>query len=344
MSRDYQFRWAFATTKQSAYGTPTADGSLLKSGYIKGPDFAKPKPHHIRSNSQFGQGDEWARGQEVEFWDLDLARNFDLTTLLAGLIGGFALGSVTSSQPAVGTDPTVYDHDFLPLVSATAVQLPAMSIVEEVVAQTGMKKKIQDLIVANFKLSGSGTERLQISAALKGSGQLANSSLSMPAITAASFLRQKDVKLELGAFGGALTDVSLLLKPWEFSYDNDNAGDTDGYFPGSGLYRGRHEIGKERKCGFMFNLLQTADGQELDRLLATTNLAARLTATGPTITGIYKHRVIIDMPDIHYDDVEKVVIDGRNAWKIMCNINVDHSGGVSYPFKYSVRNDQSAYL
>src|SRR3990167_5349059 len=99
MARQFGFKWACALTKQSAYGTAIADGSLLKAAYIKGPDLAVITPRLIRDNSQYGRGDEWSHGQEVEAWDVSLKRNFDLTTLLAGLIAGFGLGAVTTSQP-----------------------------------------------------------------------------------------------------------------------------------------------------------------------------------------------------------------------------------------------------
>lgn len=342
MARHYQFKWAFANTKQSAYGTAIADGSLVKAGFIEGPDLAIVTPRLIRDNSQFGRGDEWSHGQEQEAFDLSLKRNFDLTTVLAGLFAGFGLGSVTTSQPDGTGNPTVFDHDFKPMDPASSVQLPAMTIVEEPVAHTGIKKNLRDLVVSSFEISGSGVGRLQVSADLKGSGFTANSTLSMPAITAAKFLRQKDVKLEIGAQGGALTDLSTRLKNWSFKYDNKTL-DDDGYFPGSGLYRGRHEF-SEREIDFTFDLLQATDGQEMDRLINNTNLAIKLTAEGEVITGIYKHRVIIDLPDLHYRTVERKYVDGKLAYGIACNIHYDDTGGVLYPVKISVRNDQPAYL
>lgn len=342
MARQYQFKWAFALTKQSAYGTAIADGSLLKAAFVKGPDLAVIVPRLIRDNSQFGRGDEWSHGQEVEAWDLSLRRNFDLTSLLAGLFCGFGLGSVTTSQPDGAGNPTVYDHDFKPMDPATSVQLPAITLVEEPVANTGIKKKIHDLIVSDFEVSGAGVDRLQISASLKGSGNQANSTLSMPAITAAKFLRMKDVKFELGNQGGALTDLSARLKSLRFKYDNKSL-DDDGYYPGSGLYRGRHEF-SEREIELDFDLLQATDGAELDRLINNTNSAIKITAEGEVISSTYKHRVIIDLPDLHFRTVERKYVDGKLAYGITCNIHYDDTGGVLYSVKISVRNDQSAYL
>lgn len=341
MARQYQFKWAFANTKQTAYGTPIADVSINKAGFVKGPDIAVVTPRLVRDNSQFGRGDEWSHGQEVEAWDVSLKRNFDVTSLLAGLFCGFGLGSVTTSQPDAGGNPTVYDHDFKPMDPATSLQLPAITLVEEPVADEGVKKKFHDLVVSSFEVSGSGVDRLQISADLKGSGNQANSTLSMPAITAAKFLRMKDVKLELGNQGGALADVSTRLKSFRFKYDNKTL-DEDGYYPGSGLYRGRHEFG-DREVEFDFDLL-LAGGAEMDRLLNNTNSAIKVTAEGEVISTTYKHRLIIDLPDLHFRTVEKKYIDGKLAYGIACNIHYDDTGGVLYPVKISVRTDQSAYL
>ena len=342
MARQYGFKWAFALTKQTAYGTAIVDGSLVKAAFIKGPDLAVITPRLIRDNSQYGRGDEWSRGQEVESWDVALKRNFDITSLLAGLFCGFGLGAVATTQPDAGGNPTVYDHDFTPQVASTSVQLPAITLVEEPVANTGIKKKIHDLVVSSFEISGAGVDRLQISADLKGSGNQANSTLSMPAITAAKFLRWKDVKFELGNQGGALTDLSSRLKSFRFKYDNKTL-DEDGYYPGSGLYRGRHEFG-DREIELDFDLLQATDGAELDRLINSTNSAIKITAEGETITGIYKHKLIIDLPDLHFRTVERKYVDGKLAYGVACNIHYDDTGGVLYPVKLSVRNDQSAYL
>ena len=346
MARQYQFRWAFANTKHSAYGTAIVDGSLLKAAFIKGPDLAVITPRLIRDNSQSGRGDEWSHGQEVEAWDVSLKRNLDMTSLLAGLFCGFGLGAVTTSQPDAGGNPTVYDHDFTPMVASTSVQLPAITLVEEPVANTGIKKKIHDLVVAMFEISGSGVDRLQISADLKGSGNQANSTLSMPALTATKFLRMKDVKFELGNQGGALTDMSSRLKRFHFKYNNKTL-DEDGYTPGSGLYRGRHEIGDrgdDDGIELDFDLLQATDGAELDRLINNTNSAIKITAEGETITGIYKHRLIIDLPDLHFRTVERKYVDGKLAYGVSCNIHYDDTGGVLYPVKISVRNTETAYL
>lgn len=342
--RHYQFRWAFPTDKQSAYGTAEADGSLIKSGFIKGPDLADRVPRLIRDNSQFGRGDEFSHGQEVEAWDLTLARNFDLTSLMAGLFSAFGLGAVATTQPDAINDPGVYDHAITPQSAASSVQLPQLTIVEEALSLTGIKKKIQDLVVADFTISGSGVDRLQIQANLKGSGQWANSTMAMPTITAARFLRMKDVKFELGLYGQALTDVSSRLKTFSFKWDNKLL-DDDGYFPGSGLFRGRHEF-SDREGTLDFDLLVETDGQELDRLDANTNLAVTITAEGEVLPGAtgFKHTLTIDLPDVHYRIVGKKYVDGKLCYGIAANINFDDGGAVLYPVKITVRNDQVSYL
>ena len=340
MARNYQFKWAFSPTKQSAYGTPLADGVLTTASYIQGPDLAQRTPSLVRDNGQFGRGDEWARTQEIDVWDLALARKMDLNPLLAGLFAGFGLGAVTTTTPLAG----VYQHVFKPIDSLSTLQLPAMTVVEEAIANTGVKKKIQDLVVNDFEISGEGRNRLQIAANLKGSGQWANSTLAMPAPAAGGFLRMKDGLFELGPFGGAFTNMSSLLERFSVKWNN-NLADEDGYILGSGFYRGRHEIGLSREPSFDFDLLQVTDGQELDRLDANTNLKARLTFTGGVISGAHNFTLIIDMPDLHYKTVEKFYTgEGKLAYKISCNLNYDDTGGVLCPLFITVKNDVAVYL
>jgi hypothetical protein len=344
-AHDYQFRWAFSNTKQTAYGTPTADGSLLKGAFVSGPNLVQRKPMVIPNSSMFGLGHEFSNDQAIDAWDIDLSLDFDLSSVLAGICCGFGLGTVNTTTPIGG----VFQHVFKPLDPATALQLPAMSIVEEPINNTGVKKKIQDLIVASWEVSGAGKERLKLSAKLKGSGQWANSSLSMPAITAAKFWRMADCKFELGVFGGALTDVSSRVRGFKVGWDNGNANDVDGYFPGSprdgttlAQFRGRHEIGQRRSPSFSLDLLQDVDGTELDRLDAGTNLAFRVTATGPVISGVHNYTFIADVPDIRYKIVEKKYLDGKLGYGIDSEVHYDDVN--LCPIFVTLKNDQSAYL
>jgi hypothetical protein len=340
MPRKYEVQLAMTHKKQTAYGTTNADGDLTIGAMFSSEKPLTPKPDLIRDNSQLGQGDEWPRTQEIERWQLEGSLEFDLTSRMAGHFLAFGLGAISTSQPNAGPDPTVYDHDITPQSAATSIQLPQMTLLQRTSA--GIKKKIRDLVVDTLTISGKGHDRLKISVGLVGSGFSADSVVAMPAIAAAKFLRMKDLKLEIGAFGGGLTDFSSRVKSWEFKINNNHLKD-DGFFPGSGLYRGRCEFDK-RDYMLSFVVLVDAASQEQDRLLANTNLAAKMTAEGENISGIYNHRLIVETTDVHYEAVELGYEDNKLAYQITCNINYDEAGGVLRPLKASVRNNVAAYL
>lgn len=340
MARDWEIQVALTHKKQTAYGTKNVDGDLTIGALFQLPEPLAIDPEFIRDNSQFGRGHEWSEGQEIESWDLKGSLSFDLTSRIAGHYLAFGLGSIATVQPDAGGNPTVYDHTIKPQDALTSIQLPSMTQVWKYAS--GFKKKIWDLVADTVEIVGQPNKRLQISVGQIGSGNWEASTLSMPAIAAAKFLRMKDLKLEIGGFGGALTDFSSKVKEWRFKIGNNHM-EKDGYYPGSGLYRGRCEFG-DRVYELSFIVVVGADTQERDRLEAITNLAAKMTAEGETISGIYKHRLIVNATDIHYAAVPLGYVDKKLVYKITCNVNYDATGGIVTPVTCDVRNDVAAYL
>lgn len=329
---------AFTTKKQSAYGTENIDGDLTLSHLMEAPDIADRVPEVMPDDDRVGYNHEFSENQEIESWEVTRAFKFNLTSLMAGWIGAFGLGSVVTTQPDVGESPNTYDHT-CKWSTAASKQNPVTTFVEKV--STGIKRKIPDLAVATFEISGEGKQRIQGSVELVGSGRSEASTLTMPASVnqGGSFLRMRGVNFQIGPSASEI-DVSSRLKSWSWTGDLDLQLD-DGYFPGSGLFRGRCEWGV-RKSDLTFTLLLDSGSQEIDDLEANNYLKLILLIQGDLIEDTYYHQATLTLPRISYRAVQVGEEGPFLVYNVECNIHNDSVSG--YPIEWVVRNDQPTYL
>ena len=335
--RDFDLLWAFSTKKQTAYGTKLADVDLTLSTPFKGPDVAVKTPTLETDADQAGRGQEFPESQEIERWDARLARSFDLTSLMAGWVAAFGLGAVTTTQPDQPGAPNTYDHQCRFMTNTFA--LPVTSIVEQPISGAALKSLYRDLAIADFEISAETLGRLQLACNLVGSGFREDSTLSMPSVTAGSFLRMRGVTFQVGPTGSEV-DISSRLKSFNLSVNNNPLED-DGYFPGSGLFRGRLEYGQRREVGLTFRML-VADAVERDHLEGNDYLKAIITAVGAVISTTYNHQIIITVPRLAYTAVPMGFEDGMAVYDIEANVFHDASSG--YPLDITVRNTTVSYL
>lgn len=334
--RDYNVKWAFDTSAQSAYSTPLADGVLLLSAPFKGPDMVQSTPEIITDEEQMGEGHEFLTQQDTEFLDTRLSRNFDMTSFMVGLILAFGMGSVSSALvgPSLTyehtfqfSDPDIDDH-----------QLPQTTIVEEI--STGTKRKIRDLVVSEWTISGGPKERLQIAAEWIGSGHIEASTLTMPATTKGKFLRMSGLQFEIG-IAASEVDVSKRIRTFSVSGKN-NPKEDDGYATGSGQLRCRLLYGK-RTVDFSFVLeVDKANQTLIDQLEAETELSAIITSTGALIETTFFHNIVITLPKLKYRIVNHILEDDKIAYTIEANLFYDNT--ISGPMEIKVRNTQTDYL
>ena len=332
------FEVAFTTKKQAAYGTENIDGDLTLSHLMKASDIADRIPEVMPDDDLVGYNHEFSENQEIESWDLTRAFSFDLTSLMAGWLGAFGLGAVVTSQPDAGGAPNTYDHT-CKWSTAASKQNPVTTFVEKI--SSGIKRKIRDLAVATFEISGEGKQRIQGSVALVGSGHSETSALTMPATInqGGSFLRMRGVNFQIGPSASEI-DVSCRLKSWNWSGDLDLQLD-DGYCPGGGLYRSRCEWGV-RKSDLTFTLLLDSGSQEIDDLEANNYLKLILLAEGDLIETTYNHQFTLTLPRISYRAVQVGEEGPFLVYNIECNIHNDSASG--HPIEFVVRNDQATYL
>ncbi len=312
------------------------DVDLTLAYPFKGPDILEHTPEIIPDVDDIGKGHEWPTRQELERWDTKLKRSFDLTSFMAGWIGAFGLGAVNSALVSTSlayehtckfSDPAVDNH-----------QLPIATVVERL--SSGIKRKVRDLVVSDFTIEGSGKNRLSLEMNLVGSGFKEVSTLTMPTLTAGKFLRMSGTTLQVG-IAGSEVDVSSRLKKWTLKVSN-NLFEEDGYYPGSGLYRGRCLYGK-RKVDFNFALeLEESDDVGLDHLESGQELKAILSTTGDLIEDTSYHQLILTIPKLKYSLVPIGIEDQKQVYSLECNVFYD--SGISGPIELKVTNTQASYL
>jgi len=336
MPRDYDVMWAFSTKKQSAYGTTLDDVDLTLSYPFKGPDILELTPEYLTDEDKVAQGHEWLTRQDLEYWDTHLKRSFDLTSFMAGWIGAFGLGLVSS---ALASTSLAYDHTCrFSDPSVDNHQLPIATIVEKL--SSGIKRKISDLVVEDFTISGDGKNRLQLEMNIVGSGQTASSSLSMPSVTAGTFLRMSGLQFQIGVSGSEV-DVSSRLRKWELKVNNNLMKD-DGYYPGSGNYRGRCLYGR-RTAEFNFTLeLEESAQVELTHLANNQELKAIVTVTDALIEDTSYHGFVLTVPKLKYKMTPIGVEDGKQIYNVECNLFYDSAAGG--PLELKITNTQADYL
>jgi len=328
--RDYDMKIAVGPEKQSAYGTALVDGSLDTFYPMNGVAFLEEDPGFVPNDDQVGIG-EWPTDQNQEMKDCRMSLGYDCGTWMLGWVTAFGLGN---STPAL-LDTTAYSHTNIPITASK--QLPVTTIAVQPTA--GIKRKVRDIAVARFKISGEGKQRLKLEFDLIGSGHVASSALSFPTISADSFLRTHGVTFEIGASGSEVDD-SDRLKKWSFEWDNHPLED-DGYYPGSGQVRGRLEHG--RRTGTLeFDLLLDANTTELDHLEANDALKAIITAQGALIESTYYHKLVLTLPKLKYKALPMGSEDNMVLYNVKSNLLYD--SGVGYLVQAVVNNLCTGFL
>jgi hypothetical protein len=329
--RDYDVLCAFSTKKQSAYATALLDASLNKSYPFLGPDLLEEEQGFVPNDDQIGVG-EFATTRYQELKDCKLTRRWDCGSNMLGWVAAFGLGAVSTAQQGA---TAAYLHTIIPQTATQ--QLNATTIVEQ--QSTGIKNKIRDICVESFKISGKGKERLKLETNLVGSGHVATSALTMPALTADSFLRMHGVKFEIGVAASEV-DVSARIKGFDFEWNNNPLLD-DGYYPNSGQVRGRLHHGR-RAAKLGFQLLLDANSVERTALLAGTLSKCIITVTGALIESTYYHKGIITIPALYY----KALPIGSEDNMLLYNVETDikYDSVIGYLVQFEVTNTLTALL
>lgn len=286
-----EMQWAFSTKQQADYDTALDDGDIDQSQPVRDPNVAVVSKEMRSDKATYGKGHEFATSVWEVARDVRFNRNFDGSSLILGWLFAFGLGKVNTTNPY----GSVYRHQmyFFDPDDESTISLPVTSVIEKVSA--GIQRKIDSLAVGSFTVSGEGFEHLNATCELIGKGSTAASVASLPALSTVSYLTSNFATIKLG---DAAEDISTRVRSWSVAINN-NPREDRGYFPGSGIYRGRLEIGSRTAIpSLVVDLDDSSD--ILDDFINGTLLSLEIMCEGATISGSYKHYLKIIFPDLYY--------------------------------------------
>src|SRR3990172_8051498 len=182
----YEMLWRFSANRQSALGTALGDGNLTLSAVVSGYDVGKLSHRLISNAEQYGKGHPYATSQRKVAQMTALQRAAELNDIFAGWAAAFCLGSVATTQPNPTNNPAAYDHVIKWSNMAASKTMPFTTIHEKPWA--GLARKLADLVVASFTLSGRGQDPVQMAIQMLGSGRSADAALTPPTLATPSYL------------------------------------------------------------------------------------------------------------------------------------------------------------
>lgn len=332
--------WAYSVKKQSDYDTAVLDADLTQAHPIKEISIGQVTKELRSDRETIGKGHEYPTQVWEVARDTRFTRAFDGSSDILGWLFAFGCGKIQSTQQGVSA---AYLHKltlFDPAVETTS-QLPVTTIVEKVTAATALKRSLLSMAVVGITVSAEGFEHLSVSADFIGSGKTENSSLTMPGLVSAHYLASNAAVIKLG---DASEDISTRVRSWSIALAN-NPKEGRGYFPSSGLYRGRLEVGARTIVPSLVVDL-SADSDLLDDFLANTEIALEILAEGDVISGTYKHSIKFTFPNMQYQAVLIEEDEGMLTYALSFDENtvLYNSGSSDPPASIEVVNTIPAYL
>lgn len=348
-SRELEFQAAVSNNQQAAWATPLADGVLTKVLSLDNLFAPRPSRNARSDRGKFGKGYEWATkgGHLTRTKDAPISIQGDLSSYVAGWLGMFGLGSVSSVQPDGAGNPTVWRHTFKPFDPIVAVtkQPPVTTIYTQAGSAAAFKLKLRAMAIARFAITGEARNDLKFSCDMIGSGERVQDPVTVGAPTALSYLDMGGMVFTLGPQAAAV-DLSERLVSFRCEADQDLDA-PNGYHPGSGLYRGRLWIGSARKATWAAQVWLKEDSADILGYWDAENvLEAKFKITGPPITGTYFHDLEIFYPALRVSEVPIGSRDGKMIHEISVSENdvyLDSTAGVPQPIQIIVTNTETAY-
>lgn len=342
-SHAHEMLWRFSPKKQNTIGTALSDGNLPDSALVNGYDVGKLAHRLISNADRMGKGHPYATSQRRVARMISLARNVELNDLFAGWAAAFCLGDVSSAQPDAINNPTVYDHTITWSSMATSKAMPFTTIHEKPWA--GLARKLLDMVVAGFTLSGRGQDPVALAISMLGSGRATDVALPAPTLTDLNYLDNGGAIIKLGASGGAV-DISSRVIDWSVAVAA-NPDEANGRYPSTGEYVGRWWYGPKRTAIPELTLfVQQDDADLLDLFRNDTARELQINCAGAVITGGEPEIYRMDMlwPEIHFTAVDDVIVDGKMALRMTVGEDGVFQKAASEYFQITVTNKVVAYL
>lgn len=292
--RTFDVTWLFSTKKETTYGTALAAADLNRRVVAPAVELGKIAKDFRSDLDRFGKGHEFATELEELSRDLRRTTTFDASSLTVAWVAAFALGKVTTTQPNPTGNPTAYDHKFIFADPAVSKHAPTTTVYEEFTAD--LKRRLVSLGCNDFALSGRAREVASLTANWIGSGQTVDGGITLPALTAQSFLLGADADILFGPQGAPVSIKDRVLE-WSVSVSHNLEADL-GYHPGSGKFRGRLWYGTRRVSAALTLLAKEAD-DIFTLFLNDTVRELKMDLAGDLIgPGPEKHRALVRLPAV----------------------------------------------
>jgi hypothetical protein len=289
---------------QTDYATATsvASGANFKQVLASDKELAQAAPT-IADNKEYATGNPQPTEQWIVAHEAQRQLSYDLCFEEIGRALLLAFGKVVTSQPDAGGSPLVYQHVFSPMDVTVSRQLPATTLVEQL--GSAINRKFPSMVSAQLGFRGQGSQRLQVSEQLQGSGKLVTpSGLTGTNITGCHYGYQSQCTLKTDD-GTTVTNAATApqrLNSWSFDILNQLLAE-DGYRPGAAAYQSASdansgEVRSEMLLGdqsfnFGFNVRLLSNDGFLAYLLAQTSLIITNDIVGPAIDATYNNKVAI---------------------------------------------------
>lgn len=312
--RVLEMQWAFSNKRQSDYDTKVIDDDLTMSHPVREVRPAEITKEMRSDREAVGKGHEFATDQWEVARSTALTRVVDGSSYILGWLLAFALGKVVSN-PVAAPCTLSHTHEmtfFDPDVSPYTAQLPVTTIVEKVTAAAELQRYLYSMAISSLTISAEGFEHLSASAEFIGSGKTEKciDTSGMFGIPSVSYLTSNKAVVALGKVASP-EDISTRVRSWSVVINNDPK-EARGYFPGSGLYRGRLEIGARSVVPALVVDLD-ANSVLLDDFLLNTELALAITCEGDLTEAdscTAKHTVKFEFPNLLYSAMPIDEADG----------------------------------
>ena len=336
-------QWAYGTKRQKDYITPLLQADITLTHPIRELSVAEITKELRSDKAQYGKGHEWATYADEVARDVRFSRTFDGSSAILGWCFAFAMGKVATTQPDSVGSPTVFHHAFTffdPLTETTS-SVPVTTAVEHVTG--GIKRYLESLAVTSLSISAEGFEHLVATIEMIGSGKTTTSAMTIPTMpTDLAFLTSQNATIKLG---DSSEDITTRIRSWNLAIGN-NLREARGYFPSSGVNRGRMEIGNRTISPSLVVDLD-AGSDMLTDFLAGTEVALEIYCQGAIAEDTYYHYLRVRFPSLILRAVPIEENDG--VWTY--NITFDEetvlyrSGDTPAPICYvEVRNTTPTYL
>lgn len=287
--------WGYSTKKQSDYITPLINTDITLTHPIRELSVAEITKELRSDKAQYGKGHEWATYADEVARDVRFSRTFDGSSAILGWCFAFAMGKIATTQPDVAGSPTVYHHaiTFFDPITEASSSVPVTTAVEHVTG--GIKRYLESLAVTSLNITAEGFEHLVATAEFIGSGKTTTSAMTIPTMpTDLAYLTSQNAVIKLG---DSSEDITTRIRSWTLNIGN-NLREARGYFPSSGMYRGRMEIGN-RTISPSLVVDVKADDDILADFIAGTEVALEIYCIGAQIgTYPYYHYLRVRFPSL----------------------------------------------